>query len=161
MNGIWKTFFIYLPFIIILMAFYWMISEIEIQYPKITVNNSETIYGINYKYKTTLIPFIYYFTKEGRNQQYGEKTDAALAKKVTRSGNIVIDVSDLDYDITTMYIVYEGDQLKKIYEGEYIKDITNYLIEPGTYRIALYCKLHKFLYYDGYVDYKFKIEVSK
>lgn len=160
MNGVWKTFFIFLPFIIILMVFYWRVSEVEIEYPQIRVNNSEVLYDINYKYKTTLIPFIYDFTKEGRNPNYDNDKDNVLAKKVNLKSYILIDTSEMEYEITDMYIIQEGEKYKKIYEGEYISDISNYITEPGVYRIALYCKLYKMFYYDGYVDYKFKIEVE-
>lgn len=157
MNGVVKTFFIYLPFIILLMIFYWTINEIEIQYPTITINDSDIIYDINYKYKTTLIPFIYDYTKEGRNPNYSDSN--IPLKKVKMNETVNVKLSKMDYDVTNMYIVNESDNLKTIYNGKYNSDITKYLTEPGIYRISLYSKLYKRFYYDGYVDYKFKIEV--
>lgn len=159
MNSIWKTLFVYLPFIIVLMVFYWMIKEIEIEYPSMTVNNEEIMYDINYKYKTTLIPFVYDFVKEDRQSR--SYLDGIGLKKVKYGTQILIEVSEMKYDITDMYIVYEGEELKTIYEGNYTEDITKFLTETGVYRISLYCKLYKRFYYDGYVDYKFKIEVME
>ncbi len=159
MNGIMKTFFIYLPFIILLMIFYWTINEIEIQYPVITINDSEIIYDINYKYKTTLIPFIYDYTKEGRSPNYSDSDNKLPLKKVKMNEPVNITLSKMDYDITNMYIVSENNNMKTIYKGKYTSDITKYLTEPGIYRVSLYSKLYKRFYYDGYVDYKFKIEV--
>lgn len=156
MNSIWKTLFIYLPFMIALMVFYWMINEIQIEYPSIKFNNKDIIYDINYKYKTTLIPFIYDFTKEGRQPNYINNIEL---EKVKVGDKGLINVSEMKYDITNMYIVYEGEELETVYSGSYKEDITKFLTEPGVYRISLYCKLYKMFYYDGYIDYKFKIEV--
>lgn len=156
MNSIWKTLFIYLPFMIALMVFYWMINEIEIEYPSIKFNNKDIIYDINYKYKTTLIPFIYDFTKEGRQPNYINNIELEKAKVGDKG---LINVSEMKYDITNMYIVYEGEELETVYSGSYKEDITKFLTEPGVYRVSLYCKLYKMFYYDGYIDYKFKIEV--
>ncbi len=156
MNGIWKTFFIYLPFIVVLMVFYWMINEIEVEYPSIKFNDKDIIYDTNYKYKTTLIPFIYDFTKEGRQSNY---INNITPSKVMLGNSATINIDKMKYDITSMYIVYEGSELSVVYEGKYSSDITKFLTEPGVYRVSLYCKLHKAFYYDGYVDYKFKIEV--
>lgn len=159
MNSIWKTLLIYLPFMILLMIFYWRINDVEIEYPSITINGKDVIYDINYKYKTTLIPFIYSYTKEDRQPNYIDNN--IPIEKVKINTSILLNVEEMKYNITNMYIVYEDEELTKVYEGDYSEDITKYFTKPGVYRISLFSKLYKRFYYDGYVDYKFKIEVAE
>ena len=158
MSGVWKTFFIYLPFLVLLMIFYWSLNEVTVEYPIITVNDDVIMYDINYKYKTTLVPFIYDFTKEGRQTNYSELKELDLAEYPIES-KVELNVSDMQYPISNMYIVYEGETSEIVYEGNFKSDITPYLSKAGKYRIALFSKLYRRFYYNGYVDYKFKIEV--
>ena len=106
-----------------------------------------------------MIPFIYDYTKEGRSPNYSDSDNKLPLKKVKMNEPVNITLSKMDYDITNMYIVSENNNMKTIYNGKYTSDITKYLTEPGIYRVSLYSKLYKRFYYDGYVDYKFKIEV--